>query len=92
LQFNGKSQHKTLLDQRPDEVTILENNVAKTIKASTAKIGDIIQLKAGEKLGWSNYFPIMLHSTQRHYRRRKYMTPNKRRNRFSRNDKLKFVK
>jgi Cd2+/Zn2+-exporting ATPase len=43
-----KSQHKTLLDQRPDEVTILENNEAKTIKASTAKIGDIIQLKAGE--------------------------------------------
>ncbi|MDZ7614739.1 MAG: heavy metal translocating P-type ATPase [Flavobacteriaceae bacterium] len=47
----AKSNIKTLLDQRPDEVTILENNVAKTIKASTAKIGDIIQLKAGEKLG-----------------------------------------
>ncbi|WP_278035458.1 heavy metal translocating P-type ATPase [Flavobacterium nitratireducens] len=47
----AKANIKTLLDQRPDEVTILENNVAKTIKASTAKIGDIIQLKAGEKLG-----------------------------------------
>jgi len=47
----AKANIKTLLDQRPDEVTILENNVAKTIKASEAKIGDIIQLKAGEKLG-----------------------------------------
>ncbi len=47
----AKANIKSLLDQRPDEVTILENNVAKTIKASTAKIGDIIQLKAGEKLG-----------------------------------------
>lgn len=47
----AKANIKTLLDQRPDEVTILENNVAKTIKASKAQIGDIIQLKAGEKLG-----------------------------------------
>ncbi|GGC91091.1 cadmium/zinc/cobalt-transporting ATPase [Flavobacterium lutivivi] len=47
----AKANIKSLLDQRPDEVTILENNVAKTIKAATAKIGDIIQLKAGEKLG-----------------------------------------
>lgn len=47
----AKRNIKSLLDQRPDEVTILENNVAKTIKASTAKIGNIIQLKAGEKLG-----------------------------------------
>jgi Cd2+/Zn2+-exporting ATPase len=47
----AKGNIKSLLDQRPDEVTILENNVIKTIKASTAKIGDIIQLKAGEKLG-----------------------------------------
>ena len=47
----AKANIKTLLDQRPDEVTILENNVAKTIKAESAKIGDIIQLKAGDKLG-----------------------------------------
>lgn len=47
----AKANIKTLLDQRPDEVTILENNEAKTIKAESAKIGDIIQLKAGEKLG-----------------------------------------
>lgn len=42
---------KTLLDQRPDEVTILENNQAKTVKAETVNIGTIIQLKPGEKLG-----------------------------------------
>lgn len=47
----AKANIKTLLDQRPDEVTVLENNVAKTIKATMSKIGDIIQLKAGEKLG-----------------------------------------
>ncbi len=47
----AKANIKTLLDQRPDEVTVLENNVTKTIKAETAKIGDIIQLKPGEKLG-----------------------------------------
>lgn len=47
----AKANIKSLLDQRPDEVTILVNNQAKTIKAENAAIGDIIQLKAGEKLG-----------------------------------------
>lgn len=46
----AKSNIKALLDQRPDEVTILENNTPKAIKAKEAKIGDIIQLKSGEKL------------------------------------------
>ncbi len=46
----AKTNIKTLLDQRPDEVTILENNQPKTIKAETAQIGQIIQLKPGEKL------------------------------------------
>jgi Zn2+/Cd2+-exporting ATPase len=41
---------KNLLDQRPDEVTILENEIPKTIKAEQAEIGQIIQMKAGEKL------------------------------------------
>jgi Cd2+/Zn2+-exporting ATPase len=41
---------KALLDQRPDEVTVMENNQPKTIKAKEAKIGDIVQLKPGEKL------------------------------------------
>lgn len=48
---SAKANIKTLLDQRPDKVTILQNNEAKTIKAMNATVGDIIQLKAGEKLG-----------------------------------------
>ena len=47
----AKLNIKTLLDQRPDEVTILKNNQAITLKAESVNIGDIIQLKAGEKLG-----------------------------------------
>lgn len=47
----AKANIKTLLDQRPDEVTILENNQSKTVKAETVAIGNIIQLKPGEKLG-----------------------------------------
>ncbi|MCP9757344.1 cadmium-translocating P-type ATPase [Lacihabitans sp. CCS-44] len=47
----AKANIKSLLDQRPDEVTVLQNNEAKSIKAAKANIGDIIQLKAGEKLG-----------------------------------------
>ena len=47
----AKANIKSLLDQRPDEVTILTNDQAKTIKADAVQIGDIIQLKSGEKLG-----------------------------------------
>lgn len=47
----AKSNIKALLDQRPDEVTVLENNQPKTVKAESVNIGDIIQLKSGEKLG-----------------------------------------
>lgn len=47
----AKSNIKSLLDQRPDEVTILEEGIAKLVKAETVEIGQIIQLKAGEKLG-----------------------------------------
>lgn len=47
----AQSNIKALLDQRPDEVTILENNQIKVIKAEAAQIGMIIQLKPGEKLG-----------------------------------------
>lgn len=47
----AKANIKSLLDQRPDEVTILVKEEAQRIKASAAQIGDIIQLKAGEKLG-----------------------------------------
>jgi Cd2+/Zn2+-exporting ATPase len=46
----AKGNIKALLDQRPDQVTILVNNQAQKIKAEKVKIGNIIQLKAGEKL------------------------------------------
>lgn len=46
----AKGNIKALLDQRPDEVTIMENNQPRTMKAKEAKIGDVIQLKPGEKL------------------------------------------
>lgn len=47
----AKANIKTLLDQRPDEVTVIENDQPKTVKAETVGIGAIIQLKPGEKLG-----------------------------------------
>ena len=47
----AKGNIKALLDQRPDEVTILKDQKAVVIKAENANIGDIIQLKPGEKLG-----------------------------------------
>ncbi|MBS1554077.1 MAG: cadmium-translocating P-type ATPase [Bacteroidetes bacterium] len=46
----AKGNIKALLDQRPDEVTIIENNNARTVKAESVTIGTIIQLKPGEKL------------------------------------------
>ncbi len=47
----AKANIKTLLDQRPDEVTIIQNNQSKITKAEQVNIGDIIQLRPGEKLG-----------------------------------------
>ena len=47
----AKANIKSLLDQRPDTVTVIVNNETKTVKAETVNIGEIIQLKAGEKLG-----------------------------------------
>lgn len=46
----AKGNIKALLDQRPDEVTVIKNNQPEIIKAKDAKIGDTIQLKPGEKL------------------------------------------
>ncbi|MET0760674.1 MAG: HAD-IC family P-type ATPase, partial [Flavobacterium sp.] len=45
-----KSNIKLLLDQRPDEATVLNGEIATTKKASEITIGEIIQLKPGEKL------------------------------------------
>lgn len=47
----AESNIKALLDQRPDQVTILQNNQPKNIRAEDARIGDLVQLKPGEKLG-----------------------------------------
>jgi len=47
----AKANIKSLLDQRPDEVTVLRNDQPLTVKAETVNIGEIIQLKPGEKLG-----------------------------------------
>lgn len=46
----AKNNIKALLDQRPDEVTLLRDNQPQNVKAENANIGDIIQLKPGEKL------------------------------------------
>jgi Cd2+/Zn2+-exporting ATPase len=46
----AKGNIKALLDQRPDEVTVLENNQSRTAKAETVQIGSILQLRPGEKL------------------------------------------
>lgn len=47
----AKSNIKTLLDQRPDEVTVLKDGKPQTLKAEKVNVGEIIQLKSGEKLG-----------------------------------------
>lgn len=46
----AKANIKSLIDQRPDQVTVLKGNTPQTIKAENAEIGDVIQLKPGEKL------------------------------------------
>ena len=42
---------KALLDVRPDEVTVLRNGQAQTVKAATVAVGDVVQIKPGEKVG-----------------------------------------
>ena len=46
----AKSSIKALLDQRPDEVTILHDGKTITKKAEAVTIGEIIQLRPGDKL------------------------------------------
>ncbi|MBB4806558.1 Cd2+/Zn2+-exporting ATPase [Chryseobacterium defluvii] len=47
----AKSNIKALLDQRPDEVTVIKDGQPQTVKAEAVNVGEIIQLKSGEKLG-----------------------------------------
>ncbi|CAN5388100.1 heavy metal translocating P-type ATPase [soil metagenome] len=42
---------KALLDVRPDQVTVLRNGQATVVKAAAVAIGDVVQVKAGEKVG-----------------------------------------
>lgn len=47
----AKGNIKALLDQRPDEVTlVMDNRQTHIVKAKFVEIGAIVQLKAGEKL------------------------------------------
>ena len=46
----AKSNIKSLLDQRPDVANVLEESKVISKKASEVKIGEIIELKPGEKL------------------------------------------
>lgn len=46
----AKSNIQALLDQRPDEVTLLENGVPRTARAETVQVGSTLQLRPGEKL------------------------------------------
>lgn len=47
----ARSNIKALLDQRPDEVTVITSGKPQIVKAEKVKIDEIIQLKSGEKLG-----------------------------------------
>lgn len=46
----AKSNIKNLIDQRPDTVNVVENNVVRLVSAHTVGIGATVQLKPGEKL------------------------------------------
>ncbi|TKC13173.1 cadmium-translocating P-type ATPase [Pedobacter polaris] len=47
----AKASIKALLDIRPDEVTVIRDGSAKVLNARTIKLDEIIQVKAGEKVG-----------------------------------------
>ena len=46
----AKTNIKTLLDQRPDEATVILDGNASIKKAKEIEIGEVVQLKSGEKL------------------------------------------
>lgn len=47
----AKSDIKNLLDQRPDTATVVDGQRTEIIAAEAVKIGSIIQVKPGEKIG-----------------------------------------
>ncbi|MFD2937918.1 heavy metal translocating P-type ATPase [Spirosoma flavum] len=42
---------KALLDVRPDEVTVIRNGKSQTVQAASVAVGDVVQVKPGEKVG-----------------------------------------
>ncbi|MDR1876161.1 MAG: cadmium-translocating P-type ATPase [Flavobacteriaceae bacterium] len=46
----AKRNINALLDQRPDEATVIENNTTKIIRAKEVPVGSLVQLKPGEKV------------------------------------------
>ena len=42
---------KALLDVRPDEVTILRNGQPHTVRAADVAVGEVVQIRPGEKVG-----------------------------------------
>ncbi|MCO6564946.1 MAG: cadmium-translocating P-type ATPase [Apibacter sp.] len=46
----AKSNINALLDQRPDEATVIENQTVRVVKANDVQVGEIIQLKPGDKV------------------------------------------
>ena len=47
---SAKRSIKALLDIRPDEVTVIRNGIAQVIKPFEIQLGEIIQIKSGEKV------------------------------------------
>ena len=46
----AKSNIKALLDERPDEVTLVHGEDTEKVRAATVSVGSVIRLKPGEKL------------------------------------------
>ncbi|CCH57544.1 Cd2+/Zn2+-exporting ATPase (plasmid) [Fibrisoma limi BUZ 3] len=42
---------KALLDVRPDAVSVIRNGTPQTVKALTVAVGEVVQIKPGEKVG-----------------------------------------
>ncbi len=47
----ARTNIKTLLDQRPEETTVLRDGRPHTVPSAQVQVGETVQLKAGEKLG-----------------------------------------
>ncbi len=47
---NAKRNIKALLDIRPDEVTVIRNGQSTVVNPSTIELGEIIQVRSGEKV------------------------------------------